>query len=519
MTVAPRIRPPAAVHRLLRCVLLVGFVWLAGRHWHPYYGFTRFLQMDVASAAATVPELRNAPIFLYDDGYDGHYYAQLAARPAVNDPVLAGSIDNVGYRARRILMSWLAWAAGGGNPVPAVRAYAMLNLFWWGALAALLWRVFPCTGWRETMAWTGMLFSAGVLHSVRLSLTDLLALLLVASAVVLAGRERRGSAAASLALGGLARETALLATVMLFPTHRRPAGAWYRAVGAAVLVALPLLGWILYLRLIAGWGGGEPTNFAFPLSGWWTKWSEVFSRLRTEPDHWLAITTLLAQVAISAQMTYLLLRRQPLNPWWRLGMIYIALLAVLGTVVWEGNPGAATRVLLPLALAFNGLAVATRAGAAWLVAGNLSVFAGVQVLWTVPQSTHEIAAGSAHGSAYVVHTDRNWYPAEYSRRQIWAWTQSGGALHIDFLPSVTAPVAFQLQVKGMTPRALEIRSDGRMLWSGHLTGKMQTIVLPPLAVRPTGTTLELRSPAPGVKEGPRETDRTLGFAVYGLRVD
>ena len=64
--------------------------------------------MDAASAAATLPELRAAPIFTYADGYDGHYYAQLAARPAVNDPALSGAIDNVGYRARRILFSWLA---------------------------------------------------------------------------------------------------------------------------------------------------------------------------------------------------------------------------------------------------------------------------------------------------------------------------------------------------------------------------------------------------------------------------
>ena len=116
------LRHPEFGQRLARVVLLVFFAWLAGRFWHPYYGFTRFLQMDAASLAATLPELRPAPIFTYDAGYDGHYYAQLAARPLVNDPALSGAVDSVGYRARRMLLSWTAWVVGGGDAVAAVRA-------------------------------------------------------------------------------------------------------------------------------------------------------------------------------------------------------------------------------------------------------------------------------------------------------------------------------------------------------------------------------------------------------------
>ncbi len=245
MSAVSRFRSPANAHRLVRVVLLAGFVWLAGRHWHPHYGFTRFLQMDAVSATTTLPELRAAPIFTHEYGYDGHYYAQLAARPAVNDPALAGAIDNVGYRARRMLLSWMAWAAGGGEPVAAVRAFAWLNLALWAALAALLWRIFPCHGWRETLAWAGMLFSAGVLHSVRLALTDLLALVLVAGATMVAGRERRGLAATLLGLGGLARETALLGAVTLLPPGRGTPADWRRMAGWLALVAVPLALWVV----------------------------------------------------------------------------------------------------------------------------------------------------------------------------------------------------------------------------------------------------------------------------------
>lgn len=519
MTLAHWFRHQAAAHRILRVLLLAAFAWLAGRHWHPYYGFTRFLQMDTASAAATVAELRTAPLFLYDDGYDGHYYAQLAARPAVNDPVLAGSIDNVGYRARRILLSWIAWAAGGGDPVSAVRAYAALNLFLWTALAVLLWEIFPCTGWRETLAWGGTLFSAGVLHSVRLALTDLLALLLVAGAVVSLGRNRRGLGVAILAIGGLARETVMLAAVTLLPAEKRRAKIWVRTAADLALVAAPLTVWVLYLRLGAGWGGGEPANFTFPLAGWVGKWSEAWQRLRGEPDHWLALTSLLAQVALTVQAAYVLLRRDLQNPWWRLGIVYVGLMVLLGPAVWQGHPGAVTRVLLPLTLAFNVLAVAGRARAPWLVAGNLSVLAGVLALWTVPLARNELSAGRLTGGAYVVHTDERWHTAEHTKGRTWAWAADIGGLRVDLQPSGDRPRRLRLAVKAINARPLEILQGGRIIWRGPVAEKIQEIDLPAVAVVRGRIELELRSPAAPVQEGPGSTGRALGFAVYGVRVD
>lgn len=58
-----RLLRPENLHRLARVALLVFFGWLAGRYGHPYYGFTRFLQMDAEALAAALPELREAPIF------------------------------------------------------------------------------------------------------------------------------------------------------------------------------------------------------------------------------------------------------------------------------------------------------------------------------------------------------------------------------------------------------------------------------------------------------------------------
>jgi hypothetical protein len=514
-----RLTRPENLHRLVRVALLVFFGWLAGRHGHPYYGFTRFLQMDAAALATALPELREAPIYTYEHGYDGHYYAQLAARPAVNDPALAGGFDNLGYRARRILLSWVAWVAGGGDAVAAVRAYAWLNLVVWAVLAALLWRIFPGATWRETLAWGGVLFSAGVLHSVRLALTDLLALLLVAAAAFFAGRGRSGPMAALLGLGGLARETALLGAVTLLPPGRPSLHSWVRAAGWAVLCAVPLAVWQLYVRSVAGETDAGLHNIMIPVAGWAGKWAEAVHRLRTEADHYVALTSLLAHLALTVQAAYLIWRPKPQETWWRLGAVYVGLLLFLGTGVWQGHPGAATRLLLPLALVFNVLAVRGRAGAGWLVAGNLSVLSGVLIFWTVPHNLHELAAGRTAGGAYVALTDVRWYPAERDRDMTWAWCAQAGGIGLQSWPRTVGRVNIHVAVRGITARPLEIRQDGRVLWQGEVTEKPQWITLPAVTLGQGRAQLELASSAPAARPEANGDPRLLGFAVYGLRVD
>lgn len=532
----PSLRP-ATLSVLARVALLVFFAWLTGRFWHPYYGFTRFLQMDEESAAHTLPELRTAPIFLYADGYDGHYYAQLAARPAVNDPALAGGIDNVAFRAHRILLSWTAWAVGGGDPVAAVRAYAWLNLVVWAGLAALLWRIFPDPGWRDTVAWAGILFSAGALHGVRLALTDPLALLLLAGAVMLVERNRRWPAAALLGLGGLARETVMLGAVTLLPAGKatraglpdaggvarapelgpRPSFEWLRTAGRMALVVAPLALWLWYLRSVPGPTESGLLNFMLPVAGWAMKWAQVFRQLGTEPDHYLALTTLLAHLALTVQAGFIILRRKPQDTWWRLGAVYVGLMLCLSMAVWQGHPGAATRVLLPLALAFNVLAVRGRASWAWLVFGNLTVLSGVLALWAVPPGLRELTAGRASLGAYVVHTDARWYAVEQGRTRNWAWCANEGGIQLDFLPRADGAVNLSVSVTGITPRPLEIRQGGRVLWHGDVSDIAQWVTLSGVAVTAGRAQLEFMSPAPPVLEGPG--GRELGFAVYGVKID
>jgi len=78
-------------------------------------------------------------------------------------------------------------------------------------------------------------------------------------------------------------------------------------------------------------------------------------------------------VALTVQFLYLVLRPQWTQAWWRIGITYAVLLIFLGDAVWEGYPGAASRVLLPMQLAFNILVPAGRAWWLVLVLGNLTL--------------------------------------------------------------------------------------------------------------------------------------------------
>ena len=513
------IRQPTHLQRGLRAALLIFFVWLGGRFWHPYYGFTRFIQADDSDAAVMLPELHDARLYVYHyaGGYDGAAYAQLAVHPTVRDPNLAQSVDSLPYRAQRILLSAVAYVIGLGDPGRIVQVYAALNLVIWFALAAILARIFPLGDWRNLAAWAGLLFSAGVLHSVRLALTDVAAFALLAWAVWLASRRKESIAVGLFGAAGLVRETALLGSVTLLPADWRQQPG--RTLARLALALLPLGLWMLYLRTITGSGVHGLGNIDWPFLGWIGKLTASLRQLGSEPDKWLAFTTLLAFGSLTVQALYVAIRPEPRDPWWRLGAVYVGLMFCLGTAVWDGHPGAATRILLPLSLAFNILAVRRGAAAGWLVAGNLTVLSGILALWQVPHDVHEVAAGRATAGPYVVHSDARWYPAEQGRDRIWAWCSEEGGLEIDCWPRTSGSVTVRAALRGFTSRPLEIRQAGRTVWSGTVDEKVRWIEVPAVKLVAGRAELELYSSARPIRENVFGDSRELGFAVYGVTIE
>lgn len=512
-------RRSLAAEWIVRVLLLLAFALLVGRFWHPYYGFTRFLQMDEPTLAAASPAVRAAGVYTDELPYDGQYYVQLAASPFLTDPTLPASIDTVSYRARRILLSWLAWLAGGGDATAAVRAYAWINLVVWAGLAAQLWRILPTGEWRNTAAWAGVLFCSGTMLSVRLALPDLLAVALLAATAWLIECRRPLSGAVLLGLAGLTRETVLLNAAVFLPGEPRRLRDWARALVPALVAFAPLALWLWFLSGHFGATSPGIRNFALPGSGWAGRWREVIRVLGQEPEHWLAAGMLLAHMALTVQFCHVFRRPAPADVWWRVAAINAALLLVLGGAVWEGEPGAATRVLLPLTLAFNVRAARTRAGWGWLAAGNLGVLGGVVALWLVPTHWHEPWSGRLASGGFVVRSDARWYEMESLGRQNWTWCANTAGIAIERWPAVDEQAEVRLLVRGAGEHRLKVSQDGRILWSGTIGTHHIWIKLPAVAFASGHAALELTSPDPPVAEQPDGGGRKLGFALYNVRTD
>jgi hypothetical protein len=382
-----------------------------------------------------------------------------------------------------------------------------------------LWRMLPVNDARSFVAWCGVMFSAGALHSVRLALTDLLAASLVALALGLEERRRSNAALGFLAAAGLARETAVVGVVGLWRGPWTSHRAWITNVGRATVVVSPLLLWMFYIRWKVGGADHGFGNFTWPVTGWIEKGAQTFADYVRHPNfRWLNTTTMLALIGLTVQAAYLLRRWHRDDPWWRVGMSGVAMMAMLGTAVWEGHPGAATRVLLPMGIAFGVLAVRQRASWAWVLAGSLTVLSGVQALWRVPEDPRELAAGKFDHGAYVARLGSGWYGAERHGRSAWAWSSGEGKLMVDTSPRSNEPVRVRLKVRAIAPRELQIRDEDAVVWQGPIGAKLEWIEINALTRAHGRALLEFRSDAPPVRENDHPDARALGFAVYGVEV-
>jgi glycosyl transferase family 87 len=360
-------------------LVVAAFLASVTRYYHPGLGFTAFIDFPAGTHSYELPAVQNAPHFdnPASPGYDGVFYAQLAVEPLLRDAAIDRALDNPPYRARRILFSWTAYALGAGRPGWILKIYSIQNVIAWLLMAWLLCRWMRPSTPRAFVLWAGCLLSPGMLSSVRYALPDAPSALLVACAVAAAEARRPLMAAAIVGLAALGRETSLLASTALATTLRRNKRTWLILTACGVLCILPLALWVDYLRSIYRSDAlANPGQITTPLSGLLWKVSLVRSEFIRSP---FALTTLasgLAVVAFLAQGGWVireLLRSGGRSAWALAGTSYLVLGLVAHVVVWEGTPGAFTRVLLPLAIAANVL-LAARPQASWaiIVAANLA---------------------------------------------------------------------------------------------------------------------------------------------------
>ena len=348
----------------------------------PDTGLTAFIQFGDKFDAQALPAVREVPHYVHQDswGYDGQFYVQLAVDPWLRDPDLRQALDAPSYRARRILFSWTAYTLGLGRPSWVLQIYAWQNIVAWLLLAVVLLRWCPPGNARHFAVWVSCLFSTGMLASVRLALTDGPSMLLIACAVAAVERGRTGLATCVVALAGLGRETNLLAAVALPPPRDAQVGTQRRCVVTGLLMVLPLAAWMAYVRLTLGAADAGIETLAMPLRGYLQKWSVTVAELGRAGWWSDARFSVYALVGFTVQAGFLLVRWRlwPTSPWWRVGLAYAALMAVAGASVWDGHPGAITRVVVPLMVAFNVVILRERRFWPLLLLGNLGC---VEEVW------------------------------------------------------------------------------------------------------------------------------------------
>lgn len=346
-------------------------------------GFTKLIGFGDQFYETSLPAVREAPRYVDpgSPGYDGQFYAQLAIEPLLRNRDLDRALDTPPYRARRILFAWTAYVAGLGRPAWVLKAYALQNIVAWLLLAWLLLRWLPPTSARHVLAWFGCLYGIGMAFSFRWALLEGPSMVLITLGVWAVERNRSWLATGLLGLAGLGRETNVLASGILADRRPRSLQDVGALAGKGLAVALPLLFWALYVRSVyPDIYASDNVSVYGPFAGYLTKWIATAEEIRISGWFTFARFNLAFLIGLTVQAGYLLWRREWGNPWWRVGVAYCLLLPFLTDIVWEGYPGAAPRVLLPIAFAFNVLVPKSRWFWPLAILGNLSAWHGIQTI-------------------------------------------------------------------------------------------------------------------------------------------
>ena len=511
------------------CAALVAlFLWNAAQFYLPGKGFTYLIMFGERQHASYLPELKAVNHYELEDssGYDSQFYAQIAMHPKLGDPVLKKAVDSLPYRARRILFCWTAWAVAGGDPAGAMHVYAVQNLVCWVLLALVLLRWFPPTDWGNVFRWAGVLFSFGLCFSVRGSLVDGPSLLLIAVAMALAEAGWPWLSACVMGIAGLGKETNILAGAAVTPFPPKSTRDWARLAARAFMVVAPLAAWLLCLKAWLGSGGDAGArNFAAPFSAYVAKWIDALHQLSVEGSDSLAKWSIAMLVALIVQFLYLVLVPRPGNPWWRLGISYAVLMAFLGDAVWEGYPGAASRVLLPMALAFNVLVPRGRSWWIVLVLGNLTMLSSLDTLkppgresFTV-EGPRDLRIAAADGRTVEASFDDEWYLPEKSRFEFWRWSRGPASLAVRNPHPFAIEGTLSFGLRANDERRVSVVIGSKTVWSGSLVkGIRVPVVLPHLRLEPGSTLITLTTDKPAAF--PENGDnRKVAFSLRDLDIE
>jgi hypothetical protein len=507
------------------------FAWNVSMFYFPGQGLSYFIQFGALEHDRYLPELKAADHHEVPDshGYDSQWYAEIAMHPHLGDPALKSAVDGLSYRARRILLPFAASLAAWGNPGRAMRIFAAENVICWYVLAVLLFRWFPPTSWENCFRWAAVLFSFGLIFSVTRALLDGPSLLLLAAGMALAESGRPRLACGLLAVSGLAKDTTVLGSFGLGPGQPGARASRARFLLTLGVAALPLVLWALWLRLWLGRSDDVGArNFAAPFAGFVHKVGASVALLCAGPrESQTACLDLLVMAGLTAQFLFFALRWRWREPWWRVGASYAVLMTFLGDAVWENYPTAASRVLLPMALAFNILTPRKGWWAVLLVAGNLGMIASIDISKPPGRESYVVRGPSelsispnAGAAVEAVFGPGDWWPPERSRFEFFRWNtaQEGRVtvLNRQAFPLVSN-ITFGL--RSDDGRGVTVAMGGRVLWHGTLEAlRTQRVELQGILLAPGATAILLVSDRPAAFPGGGDA-RRLSFSVRDLKIE
>ncbi|MFI5336748.1 MAG: hypothetical protein ACHQ5A_08190 [Opitutales bacterium] len=519
-------------HRLHRVVVLayvacvVLFLVSLAQFYIPGKGFSYLISFGATQEGTRISKVRRLDrhVERASAGYDAQFYVQIAMDPSLRNSQLPHAVDSLPYRGRRILFATTAYLLGLGHPVWILQAFALQNALAWLLLAALLLHWFPPRSWDNFLRWAGVLFSLGLCLSVRNALFDGPSLLVIAFGLYLLDRGQPWAAAAVLGLGGLGKETNLLGATALAPPWRGGRSVWGTTILRGLLVAVPFGLWLVYLGATVGpVADAGRRNFSLPFVGYMHHWQDlvaVWPNLSwADPN---ALWNLLSLLALTVQFLFLALRPRWHEAWWRVGAGFAVLLIFIGDAVWEGYPGAATRVLLPMQLAFNVLVPAGRGWRIVLLLGNLTLLAAPPSL-QAPLDDGQIKGPSTllfshDGEPVTLQSERGWYSPEGGGSDTWVWTTGPALLSIDNPKPEAMEFRLRFGLSSAGHRTIRVVLNGATIWRTELSDRdVATASLLGQRLNSGRNTLEFISDEPACTVG--IDPRPLAFSVRNLRID